>query len=63
MHRPLSDLDMALIAVMCQEGEARCGARARAAVLAGDKAAEKTAITDQWRYRSLRLKMFPVGSS
>ena len=61
MHRPLSEWDMALITVMCQEGEARCSARARTAALTGNKVAEKAAITDQWRYRSLRLKMFALG--
>jgi len=57
-HRPLTDWDMALITVLCQEGEARCEKRARAAAQSGDRAAEKSAITDQWRYRSLRFKMF-----
>ena len=57
-HRPLSDWDMALITVLCQEREARCEARASAAAKSGDAAAEKSAITDQWRYRSLRFKMF-----
>jgi hypothetical protein len=57
-HRPLTDWDMALITVLCQEREARCGERARTAAIAGDRSAEKAAITDQWRYRSLRCKMF-----
>ena len=57
-HRPLTDRDMALIIALCEEREARCEERARAAVKAGDRLAEKSAITDQWRYRSLRFKMF-----
>ena len=61
-HRPLTDRDMALITVLCQDGEARCEARARAAAKAGDAKAQKAATTDQWRYRSLRFKMFaPAG--
>lgn len=59
-HRPLTDRDMALITVLCQDREARCGARALAASKAGDKEAEKIALTDQWRYRSLRFKMFSI---
>jgi hypothetical protein len=58
MHRPLNDADMALITVLCEDGEKRCGARVSAARMAGDPEAEKAAITDQWRYRSLRFKMF-----
>jgi hypothetical protein len=57
-HRPLNDADMALITVLCQDGEARCSARANTAHVAGDAAGEKEALTDQWRYRSLRFKMF-----
>ena len=63
-HRTLTDWDMALITVLCQEGEARCEKRALSAAKSGDRAAEKSAITDQWRYRSLRFKMFtpnPAG--
>jgi hypothetical protein len=62
-HRPLTDWDMALITVLCQEGETRCGERARSAASAGDRSAEKSAITDQWRYRTLRLKMFASAAS
>jgi hypothetical protein len=61
-HRPLTDWDMALITVLCQEGEARCGERARSAAITGDRNAEKSAVTDQWRYRSLRFKMFSPGA-
>ena len=57
-HRTLTEQDMALISVLCQDREVRCEERARAAAVAGDKEAEKLAITDQWRYRSLRFKMF-----
>lgn len=57
-HRPLTDWDMALITVLCLEGEARCEKRARAAAQSGNREAEKSAVTDQWRYRSLRFKMF-----
>jgi hypothetical protein len=57
-HRPLTDRDMALIAVLCADREARCDERAMAAKTAGDKEREKVALTDLWRYRSLRLKMF-----
>ena len=57
-HRPLTDRDMALITVLCQDRETRCSERAQAAVISGDKEQEKVAIADQWRYRSLRLKMF-----
>lgn len=60
-HRPLTDRDMALITVLCQDREARCGERAAAAKQAGDTDAEKIALTDQWRYRSLRFKMFCVA--
>jgi hypothetical protein len=59
-HRDLTEQDMALITVLCQEREARCEERARAAAMAGNKEAEKLAITDQWRYRSLRFKMFSL---
>jgi hypothetical protein len=57
-HRQLNDADMALITVLCQDGEERCGARAKSAHAAGDTESEKAALTDQWRYRSLRFKMF-----
>lgn len=57
-HRPLNDADMALITVLCQDGEKRCGDRANSARVVGDQAGEKAALTDQWRYRSLRFKMF-----
>lgn len=49
---------MALITVLCQDREARCGERASAAAKAGDKDREKIALADLWRYRALRLKMF-----
>lgn len=49
---------MALITVLCQDRETRCGERAEAAAKSGDREQEKIAISDQWRYRSLRLKMF-----
>ena len=62
-HRPLTDRDMALIIVLCEDREARCEARAQAAAKSGDKAAEKAAITDQWRYRSLRFKMFTSAAA
>ena len=58
MHRPLNDADMALITVLCQDGEQRCEDRVSSARGAGDKAGERAALTDQWRYRSLRFKMF-----
>ena len=58
MHRPLTDLDMALITVLCQDRETLCADRAKAAAKSGNKEQEKVAIADQWRYRSLRLKMF-----
>ena len=57
-HRPLTDRDMALITVLCQDRETRCGERAKAAARSGDKEQERIAVADQWRYRSLRLKMF-----
>ena len=57
-HRPLTDRDMALITVLCQDREARCGERAKAAARSGNKEQERIAVADQWRYRSLRLKMF-----
>jgi hypothetical protein len=57
-HRNLNEADMALITVLCEDGEKRCGDRVTAARVAGDKAGEKAALTDQWRYRSLRFKMF-----
>jgi len=61
-HRPLSDGDMALIVALCEDREARCEERLRAAAKSGDRLAEKSAVTDQWRYRSLRIKMFaPPG--
>ena len=49
---------MALITVLCQDREARCGARAKAAASAGDQERENLALADLWRYRTLRLKMF-----
>jgi hypothetical protein len=61
-HRPLNDADMALITVLCEDGEKRCGVRVTAARTAGDKEAEKAAVMDQWRYRSLRFKMFSPAS-
>ena len=57
-HRPLTDQDMALITVLCQDREARCEERAQAAAQAGDRERQRSALTDQWRYRSLRFKMF-----
>ena len=57
-HRPLTDRDMALIIVLCADREARCDERAKAAICAGDKEREQIALTDLWRYRNLRLKMF-----
>ena len=36
-HRPLTDRDMAIITVLCQDREARCDARATAARAAGDR--------------------------
>jgi len=57
-HRPLNDADMALITVLCQEGERRCEDRVSSARVVGDRAGERSALTDQWRYRSLRFKMF-----
>ena len=57
-HRPLTDRDMALITVLCQDRETRCGERAKVAAQSGDKEQERIAVADQWRYRSLRLKMF-----
>jgi len=57
-HSPLTDADMALIAVLCQERESRCGDRAQSAAKSGDKEQERVAVADQWRYRTLRLKMF-----
>lgn len=53
---------MALITVMCQDREALCGERAQVAREAGDFEREKLALTDQWRYRSLRFKMFSPAS-
>jgi hypothetical protein len=58
LHRPLTDRDMALITVLCQDRETRCEQRVTAAVKAGDKVKEKIAIADRERYQSLRLKMF-----
>jgi hypothetical protein len=49
---------MALITVLCQDRETRCQERATAAHDAGDTEREKIALADQWRYRSLRFKMF-----
>jgi len=49
---------MALIAVLCKDGELRCGNRAEAAARIGDKEGERIALKDQERYQSLRLKMF-----
>jgi hypothetical protein len=60
-HRPLTDRDMALITVLCQDREARCGERASAAAEAGDNERQKIALADLWRYRSLRLKMFSLA--
>jgi hypothetical protein len=57
-HQPLTERDMALITVLCQDREARCEQRLTAAVKAGDKVREKMAIRDYERYQSLRLKMF-----
>ena len=57
-HKPLTDHDMALIAVLCQDGEARCGTRAADARKRGDHDAEKVAAAEMMRYRSLRSKMF-----
>jgi hypothetical protein len=57
-HRPLTERDMALITVLCQDRETRCQERATAAHDAGDTEREKIALADQWRYRSLRFKMF-----
>jgi hypothetical protein len=58
LHRPLNDADMALITVLCQDGEKRCENRVNSARMVGDRAGERAALTDQWRYRSLRFKMF-----
>jgi hypothetical protein len=60
LHRPLNDADMALITVLCQDGEQRCEDRVSSARVVGDKAGERAALTDQWRYRSLRFKMFSL---
>jgi hypothetical protein len=60
LHRPLTDRDMALITVLCQDRETRCTERARAARVNG-RDAEKIAMTDLWRYRSLRFKMFSAA--
>ena len=60
-HRPLTDRDMALITVLCQDREVRCNERATAARANGDLDAEKIAIADLWRYRSLRFKMFSAA--
>jgi hypothetical protein len=49
---------MALITVLCQDRESLCVERAKAAAISGDREQEKIAVADQWRYRSLRLKMF-----
>lgn len=57
-HRPLTDQDMALISVLCRDREARCEERAMSAAKIGNKEREKTALADQERYQSLRLKMF-----
>ena len=57
-HRPLTDRDMALITVLCQDRESRCDERVAAAHSSGDKESEKIAMADLWRYRSLRFKMF-----
>lgn len=57
-HRPLTDQDMALIAVLCREREVRCEQRVAAAVKAGDTVKERAALTDRARYQDLRLKMF-----
>lgn len=57
-HQPLTERDMALITVLCQDRETRCEQRLTAAVKAGDKVREKMAIRDYERYQSLRLKMF-----
>jgi hypothetical protein len=60
-HRPLTDRDMALITVLCQDRETRCGERATAAAEAGDRERQKIALADLWRYRTLRLKMFSLA--
>ena len=60
-HRPLTDGDMALITVLCQDREAPCTERATTARHNGDPDAEKIALTDLWRYRSLRFKMFAAA--
>jgi hypothetical protein len=57
-HQPLTERDMALITVLCQDRETRCEQRLVAAVKDGDKVREKMAIRDYERYQSLRLKMF-----
>jgi hypothetical protein len=49
---------MALIAVLCKDGEVRCGKRADAAARIGDKEGARIALKEQERYQSLRLKMF-----
>ena len=49
---------MALISVLCKDGEVRCEKRANAAALIGDKEGVRIALQDQERYHSLRLKMF-----
>jgi hypothetical protein len=49
---------MALITVLCRDGEIRCGERAEAAARLGNKEREQVALKDQERYQSLRLKMF-----
>ena len=60
-HRPLTDRDMALITVLCHDRETRCSERAALARSSGDRDAEKIALADLWRYRSLRFKMFSVA--
>jgi hypothetical protein len=61
LHRPLTERDMALITVLCQDRETRCTERATTARENGDRDAEKIALTDLWRYRSLRFKMFAAA--
>ena len=57
-HRPLTDRDMALISILCEDREVLCGARAAAAAKIGDAKRERIALADRKQCEALRLKMF-----
>jgi len=57
-HKPLTERDMALISILCQDHEAICGERAAAAAKTGDADRERSALADRRQCEALRLKMF-----